>query len=137
MPEKIIREYPNSFNLPKRIEGLGTIAHNLWWVWHQDGQRLFQYIDPLLWDRLNHNAIAFLQQVERTRINAAVDQPGYLEFYDATLASMTAYLSSQETWFHRTYPNLLDKTIVSSTDTNGVLNYEVGRQFMLEVGYKF
>ena len=33
--------------------------------------------------------------------------------------------------------NLLDKTIVSSTDTNGVLNYEVGRQFMLEVGYKF
>ncbi len=111
MLNKIIREYPNSFNLPKRIEGLSTIAHNLWWVWHQDGQRLFQYIDPLLWDRLNHNAIAFLHQVERTRINAAVDQPGYLEFYDATLASMKAYLSSQETWFHKTHPALLDKTI--------------------------
>ena len=42
--------------------------------------------------------------------------------------------------------SLLDKTRgllekagyqVIFPDTNGVLNYEVGRQFMLEVGYKF
>lgn len=111
MPQKIIREYPNSFNLPKRIEALSTVAHNLWWVWHQDGQRLFQFIDPLLWDMVNHNPVAFLHQVDRTRINAAVDQAVYLEFYDATLAKMQSYLTSRETWFHKTYPALLDKTI--------------------------
>ena len=33
--------------------------------------------------------------------------------------------------------NLLDKEIVGSTETSGLPTYEVGRQFMLEVGYKF
>ena len=111
MPIKIIREYPNSFNLPRRIEGLSRVAHNLWWVWNPDGQRLFQFIDPLLWDLLNHNPVAFLRKVERTRLNAAIDQPAYLEYYDRTLAKMEAYLSSGDTWFNKTYPNLLDKTI--------------------------
>ncbi|HPS42159.1 MAG TPA: alpha-glucan family phosphorylase [Anaerolineaceae bacterium] len=111
MPEKIIREYPNSFNLPKRLEGLRRLAHNLWWVWNPDGQRVFQFIDPLLWDAVNHNPVAFLHRVERTRVNAAVAQPGYLEYYDATMRNLENYLSRQDTWFHKTYPNLLDKTI--------------------------
>ena len=33
--------------------------------------------------------------------------------------------------------NLLDKKIVGATETSGLPTYEVGRQFMLEVGYKF
>ena len=33
--------------------------------------------------------------------------------------------------------NLLDKKIVGATETSGLATYEVGRQFMLEVGYKF
>ena len=33
--------------------------------------------------------------------------------------------------------NLLDKKIVSTTETSGLPTFEVGRQFMLEVGYKF
>ena len=33
--------------------------------------------------------------------------------------------------------NLLDKQIVGATETSGLPTYEVGRQFMLEVGYKF
>lgn len=111
MPTKIIREYPNTFNLPRRIEGLARVAQNLWWVWNPDGQRLFQFVDPLLWDLLNHNPVAFLQKVERTRLNAAVGNPAYLEHYDRVLARMDAYLSSQDTWFHKTYPQQLDKTI--------------------------
>lgn len=111
MPTKIIREYPNTFNLPKRIEGLGRVAHNLWWVWNPDGQRLFQFIDPLLWDLMNHNPVSFLQKVERQRLNAAIDQPGYLEHYDKTLAAFEVYLSDLQTWYRKTYPNLVDKTI--------------------------
>ena len=33
--------------------------------------------------------------------------------------------------------NLLDKKIVGATETSGLATYEVGRQFMLEVGYTF
>lgn len=33
--------------------------------------------------------------------------------------------------------NLLDKAIVSNADSDNIITYEVGRQFMLEVGYRF
>ena len=77
----IVREYPNSFNLPKRIEGLSRLAHNLWWAWNPNAQRLFRQIDSLLWDAINHNPIAFLHRVDRTRINAAFT----IEFIESLL----------------------------------------------------
>lgn len=107
----IIREYPNSYNLPKRIEGLTRLAHNMWWVWNPDGQRAFQFIDPILWDLVAHNPVAFLRRVERERLNAAVGQPAYIEHYDNTLAKFDAYLTDSNTWFHQTYPDLTKKTI--------------------------
>ncbi len=111
MTTKIIREYPNSYNLPKRIEGLTRLAHNMWWVWNPEGHRAFQHIDPLLWDLVAHNPVAFLRRVERHRLNAAVGQPAYLEHYDRTLARFDAYLAEPTTWFHNTYPGIKDKTI--------------------------
>lgn len=107
----IIREYPNSFNLPRRIEGLAKLAHNLWWAWNPEGQRIFNHIDSLLWNAINHNPIAFLRRVDRTRLNAALNQPAFLEHFDATMKAFEAYLERQDTWFATTYPNLKDKQI--------------------------
>lgn len=111
MTIKIIREYPNNYNLPRRIEGLTRVAHNLWWVWNQDGQQLFKFIDPLLWDAVSHNPVAFLHQVERHRLNHVASLPAYLDHYDRTLARMDAYMGQKDTWFHTTYPKVKDKTI--------------------------
>src|SRR5512133_599811 len=108
---KIIREYPNSFNLPKRIEGLAKLAHNLWWAWNPDGQRIYSHIDPLLWNAVNHNTIAFLRRVDRTRINAALNQPAFLERYDKVIADLNAYMGRKDTWFATQYPKLNDKQI--------------------------
>ncbi|HCS38808.1 MAG TPA: alpha-glucan phosphorylase [Anaerolineaceae bacterium] len=108
---KIIREYPNSFNLPKRIEGLAKLAHNLWWAWNPDGQRIYSHIDPLLWNAVNHNPIAFLRRVDRTRINAALNQPTFLARYDKVIADLDAYVARKDTWFSSQYPKLKDKTI--------------------------
>ena len=72
---------------------------------------LFQYIDPLLWDAVNHNPVAFLRRVDRTRLNAAIDQAAYLENYRQGIAELDAYLDRKDTWFSTTYPKLLDKHI--------------------------
>ncbi len=109
---KIIREYPNSFNLPKRIEGLSRLAHNLWWAWSPEAQRLFSKIDPLLWNAINHNPIAFLHRVDRTRLNAALNQPKFLEQYDRLMTDLDNYLNRKDTWFANTYPKLQDRQIV-------------------------
>jgi starch phosphorylase len=108
---KIIREYPNSFNLPKRVEGLSRIAHNIWWAWNPEGQRLFQFIDPLLWESLNRNPVCFLRQMDRTRLNAAMNNPEYLKQYDKTIANFDQYMAAENTWFKTTYPKLTNKQI--------------------------
>jgi starch phosphorylase len=108
---KIIRDYPNSFNLPRRVEGLSKIAQNVWWSWNPSAQRLFQYIDPLLWDAVNHNPILFLHKMDRTRLNAALNNQLYLDTYDKTLEAFDAYIKSENTWFTNTYPKLSDKQI--------------------------
>ncbi len=60
----------NHFDLPERIERLGTLAYNLWWTWRPDAQRLYKWIDPYLWEETYHNPVKFLRQVRRIDLNA-------------------------------------------------------------------
>jgi hypothetical protein len=56
--KKYFRETPNHFSLPRRIQRLGELAYNMWWVWNPDAQRLFSQIDRPLWERIYHNPVA-------------------------------------------------------------------------------
>lgn len=102
---------PNHFSLPRRISRLGDLAYNLWWTWNPDSQRLFSRIDKVLWERLNRNPVRFLRQVERSRLNAAMNNRYYLEFYDRILRNFDQYLEASETWFSRNYPGLQERQI--------------------------
>lgn len=109
--ENIIREIPNHFSLPRRINRLSELTYNLWWIWNPEAQRLFSQIDKALWERTYHNPVAFLRQVERARLNAATYDRYFLDFYDRVMRNFDAYKNPQSTWFQSTYPNLTDKTI--------------------------
>ena len=93
----------NHFDLPRRINRLGELAYNLWWTWNPSAQRLFYRIDYALWERLNHNPLVFLRSVGRTEVNAAAQNPIYLEIYDRVFASFDAYMNAAETWYSQTY----------------------------------
>lgn len=105
------RESPNHFSLPRRISRLGELAYNLWWSWNPDAQRLFTQIDRPLWERVNHNAVAFLRRVERAELNAATNDRYYLDLYDRVMRDFGEYMASNDTWFRRTYPNYSNKQI--------------------------
>jgi starch phosphorylase len=102
---------PNSFSLPRRIQRLGELAYNLWWTWNPEAQRLFSRIDKELWENIYHNPVPFLRQVERARLNAAMNNRYYLDFYDRILRAYDQYLESADTWFSRTYPDLSSQQI--------------------------
>ena len=104
-------DFPNHFSLPRRISRLGQLAYNLWWVWNPEGQMVFSQIDKSLWERMNHNPVAFLHKVDRPRLNAMTNDRYYLDFYDRVMHNFDQYLKSEDTWFQRTYPDLTDKTI--------------------------
>jgi starch phosphorylase len=44
-------------------ERLLRLSQNLWWAWNADLDGIFKAIDRSLWSEVNHNPIAFLQQV--------------------------------------------------------------------------
>ncbi|HEX9596305.1 MAG TPA: DUF3417 domain-containing protein, partial [Anaerolineales bacterium] len=75
----------NHFNLPRPIERLGELAYNLWWTWAPEAERLFSRIDRSLWERLNHNPVLFLRNVERAHLNSVIHDKSYLKLYEETL----------------------------------------------------
>lgn len=94
--------------LPKRIQRLGEVAYNLWWTWHPEAQRIFQYIDPVLWEDVYHNPVKFLRQAPRRALSEAAKDKRLLDVYDRMIAEFSAYMSGRDgagkPWFSQ-YPN--------------------------------
>ncbi len=90
--------------LPARIEGLASIAMNLWWSWNHEARGLFRSIDERLWHRLRHNPLDFLCQVDPARVAVAASDRDFLRRYDAVMSQMARELTSADTWFNRHYP---------------------------------
>lgn len=100
-----------SFSLPKPISRLGELAYNLWWSWHPDAPDVFRWIDDVLWRRVTHNPVKFLQLVSRSRINAAIQDSGYMALYQHVLAEFNRYMEADDTWMQRTHPGLINRPI--------------------------
>ena len=104
--ENNIHEIPNRFSLPRRISRLPELAYNMWWVWNPEAQSLFSLIDQITWEKSNHNPVAFLNKVERPRLNAVTNDRYYLDIYDRVIGMYDQYMQAgQESWFRKAYPD--------------------------------
>lgn len=95
---------PSQFDLPRRINRLGELSYNLWWAWNPTALRLFNRIDNNLWEQVRHSPIRFLLELERPVLNAAAQDPDYLDLYDQVFSDFDAYLSREDTWFATAHP---------------------------------
>jgi starch phosphorylase len=103
--------FPNHYHLPERINRLGELAYNLWWVWNPIGLRIYLQLDRRLWEKVNHNPIAFLHQIDEAKLAAASRDKYFLEEYDHVMAEFDAYMGNENTWFARQYPDLKNRQI--------------------------
>lgn len=108
---KIIREMPNSFDLPYRIKRLADIAHNLWWVWNPEVSKMFREMDTVGWEASNHNPIVFLRNIPRESYETMIRDRYFLERYDRTVREFDAYMKAPETWTTQKYPQLTNEEI--------------------------
>jgi glycogen phosphorylase len=99
--------------MPARISRLYELAYNLWWSWHPEARALYSTLDPTLWEKVGHNPVHFLSDVQPQRLEDAANDTDYLQRYDSILANFDRYMlpRADETWFSRTYPEFTDKTI--------------------------
>ncbi|MHC1773070.1 MAG: alpha-glucan family phosphorylase [Flexilinea sp.] len=110
-PKNITCVIPKASFLPERIERLNNLAYNLWWSWNPEAVSVFSKINPVLWDTVSHNPVAFLQQVSRALLNQVSNDKQYLMLYDHVIEEFDAYMNRKNTWFTEKYPDLTEKTI--------------------------
>src|ERR1051325_200376 len=99
-------QLPDGFNLPKRLSRLSELAYNLWWTWQPEAARVFGRLDYDLWERIGHNPIRLLREIERPRLSQASRDPEYRALYDRVFADFDAYMNQTDTWTSRTHPEL-------------------------------
>ena len=95
---------PSAFDLPKKLARLGELSYNLWWTWQPDAGRLFAKLDRALWERLNHNPIRMLREINRARLNEILEDKDYMDSYKSVFVDFDAYMNQQDTWSHQTQP---------------------------------
>ena len=93
-----------STTIPDKLSRLSDIAYNFWWTWNCEAVELFSSIDPLLWDKLYSNPIAFLRRVGTEKLEQKVGNELSMESYNHVIEKFDAYMSCTDTWFNRTYP---------------------------------
>lgn len=93
--------------LPKRIDRLDDLAHNMWWSWHYQARDLFRALDYTLWVISGHNPVKQLRDINPDKLKAAAADPAFLALYDSVIDAFDANMSSQNTWFDSKYPDKL------------------------------
>ena len=91
--------------LPQRINKLSEIANNLWWSWNTEYLRLFEVMDPDLWEASEKNPVKFLKMISQERIEKVINDQEFLKKYDRVVENYDNYMNSKNTWFTKNYPN--------------------------------
>ena len=97
--------------LPQRINKLTEISNNLWWSWNTEYLRLFEAMDPDLWDVSEKNPVKFLKMISQEKIEKMINDAELLKKYDKVVENYENYMNSKSTWFTKNYPNNNDDLI--------------------------
>ena len=98
-------------DLPRRIEGLNTLAYNLWWSWHDEARQLFKVLDRLLWKGTGHNPVKLLKKIESYKLVSASQNPTFLNMYDSVMADFNQDMATTHTWCNVECPDMKKCTI--------------------------
>lgn len=95
---KPIRKFTVRAVVPGSLSALEELAGNLRWSWHEPTKRLFERIDPELWQASGRDPVAFLGEVDPARLDELATDAGYIQWAERERAGLREYLSEPR-WF--------------------------------------
>jgi starch phosphorylase len=98
-----------NINLYKRLQAL---AQNLWWTWHPEVIGIFTDLDPHLWREVEHNPIAFLNQITRDQVEERASELVLHSRINYAFRRLNEYLEQEKTWGAIHGGNLNDRPVV-------------------------
>ncbi len=83
-------------------EVLKELALDLAWSWRHGGDKIWQQLDPLLWEK-THNAWVILQTVSREKLDQVLKDPSFLEMVDRFNRTRKEEAATRS-WFQEKFP---------------------------------
>lgn len=80
---------------------LEELAFNLWWGWQPDVTDLFRSIDPARWERVGHNPIALLQEIDDELLAASARDQSLVLQANIQARRLAQYIAEEDTWATR------------------------------------
>ncbi|MCU6481057.1 starch phosphorylase [Arthrobacter silviterrae] len=84
--------------VPEEIGALSRLATNLRWSWHLPTRRLFESLDPKLWDEVRHDPLAMLAAITREQLLALAADPAVVAGVAEAARSLDQYLNEPR-WY--------------------------------------
>ncbi|MGJ9404421.1 alpha-glucan family phosphorylase [Arthrobacter sp. KK5.5] len=89
---KAIRRFTVRTVLPEPIAGLGTLAANLRWSWHEPTARLFRDLDPVEWEAAHEDPVALLGRFDRARLDVLAADADFVSRVQSQVEDLRRYL---------------------------------------------
>ncbi len=105
-----VRQFLVLPRLPKEINNLQELAHNLWYSWNWNLVKLFIRLDPLMWESCGQNPVEMLSRLPQEKLQAAAKDEGFLASLDRVYRNYHQYLKSKK-WFKREHADRTKETI--------------------------
>ena len=96
-------------HLHKRLR---TLAENLWWTWHPEVISLFTDLDPHLWRQVDHNPIAFLNQMTPEQVEERSTELVLHSRINYAFRRLNEYVEKEKTWGAVHCGNLSDRPVI-------------------------
>ena len=95
---KALRSFTVRPSLPPELAALEELAMNLRWSWDAQTRDVFKWVDPDAWDASVHDPVGVLGVVPRERLDALVDDPGFMRFLGEVRDEQQRYIDGDR-WF--------------------------------------
>lgn len=89
-----MRRFVVQADLKEALESLRTVGLNLWYTWNPDVNRLFQELDPELWENCRHNPILLLARLSPERKEEILSDASLVERIREAERAFENYISS-------------------------------------------
>jgi starch phosphorylase len=93
-----VRRFTVSPDLPEELKPLARISKNLWFSWNPDVNRVFQALDPELWEEVNHNPVLLLAGLSKERKAEIVSDVSMMDRVRDAEAAFEDYIAAPDVY---------------------------------------
>ncbi len=87
------REVAVKSRLPKQLQCLDELAHNMWWAWNHEARDLWRSLDESLYEEVGHNPVMLLERLSYDRKELIVKDKGIMENVEKVMAMFHKYMN--------------------------------------------